>query len=90
VSLVESPGREQLSCATRMVAAEIVRHMDPRTGRARITAEELADKLDIAVGTVRKATSVLAERGYFRKVKVGRNIEFTLAPQADHASSVAE
>jgi hypothetical protein len=75
---------ERLSSATRMVAAEIVRQIDPLTGRARITAEQLADKLDIAVGTVRKATSLLTGRSYFRKVKVGRNIEFVLASPAEN------
>lgn len=74
---------EQLSSTTRMVADEIFRQIDPRTGRARITAEQLADKLDIAVGTVRKATSVLTDRSYFRKVKVGRNIEFVVASLDD-------
>jgi hypothetical protein len=73
---------ERLSSATRAVATEILRQIDPVTGRARITAEQLADKLHIAVGTVRKATSVLTDRSYFRKVKVGRNIEFVLASPA--------
>jgi predicted transcriptional regulator len=68
----------QLSPATRMVASEISRRIDPLTGRARVTAEQLADELDIDVGTVRKATNVLTERSYFRKIKVGRNIEFVL------------
>lgn len=77
---------ERLSWATRMVAAEIIRSIDPLTGRARITAEELADKLNIDVGTVRKATTVLTGRSYFQKVKVGRNIEFVLAPIAKNAS----
>ena len=80
MSQVETWGRdEQLSPATRMVASEILRRIDPLTGRARVTAEQLADKLDIDVGTVRKATSALTERSYFRKVKVGRNLEFVLA-----------
>jgi hypothetical protein len=84
---VERPERdERLTSATRMVAAEILRQMDPLTGRARITAEQLADRLDIAVGTVRKATGVLTDRSYFRKVKVGRNIEFVLASPAENES----
>jgi Cu/Ag efflux protein CusF len=69
---------KQLSSSTRLVAAEILRKIDPVTGRARITAEQLADTLHIAVGTVRKATNVLTDRSYFRKVKVGRNIEFVV------------
>ena len=77
---------EQLSPATRMVASEISRRIDPLTGRARVTAEQLADELDIDVGTVRKATSVLTERSYFRKVKVGRNVEFILASPAENQS----
>jgi Cu/Ag efflux protein CusF len=81
---------ERLSWATRMVAAEIVRSIDPLTGRARITAEQLADKLDIGVGTVRKATGVLTDRSYFRKVKVGRNIEFVLASPAQKEGLTAK
>jgi hypothetical protein len=69
---------KRLSSCTRLVAAEILRKIDPATGRARITAEQLADTLDIAVGTVRKATSILTGCRYFQKVKVGRNIEFIL------------
>jgi hypothetical protein len=75
---------EQLSSSTRMVADEILRQIDPLTGRARITAEQLADKLDIAVGTVRKATSVLTHRSYFRKIKVGRNVDFVVASPAEN------
>jgi hypothetical protein len=75
---------EQLSSSTRMVADEILRQIDPLTGRARITAEQLADKLDIAVGTVRKATSVLTDRSYFRKIKVGRNVDFVVASPAEN------
>jgi len=59
-----------------MVGAEILRQIDPSTGRARVTAEQLADKLDVAVGTVRKATSALMDHNYIRKVKVGRNVEY--------------
>jgi hypothetical protein len=87
VGQAERLGRdEQLSSATRMVADEILRQIDPLTGRARITAEQLADKLDIAVGTVRKATSVLSDRSYFRKVKVGRNVEFVVASPTENES----
>jgi hypothetical protein len=77
---------EQLSLSARLVGAEILRKIDPVTGRARITAEQLADTLHIAVGTVRKATNVLTNRSYFQKVKVGRNIEFLLAsgPEAEN------
>jgi hypothetical protein len=50
---------KRLSSSTRLVAVEILRKIDPLTGRARITAEQLADTLDIAVGTVRKATTIL-------------------------------
>ena len=73
---------EQLSSSTRLVAAEILRKIDPATGRARITAEQIADTLHIAVGTVRKATNVLTNRSYFQKVKVGRNIEFVVASRS--------
>jgi DNA-binding IclR family transcriptional regulator len=77
MSLVAHLGRdERLSSSTRMVRAEILRHVDPSTGRARITAEQLADTLDVAVGTVRKATSTLIDQRYLRKVKVGRNVEY--------------
>ena len=55
-----------------------MRKVDPVTGRARVTAEQLADALHIGVGTVRKATSILIDRSYFQKVKVGRNIEFVV------------
>jgi hypothetical protein len=37
---------KRLSFSTRMIAAEILRQIDPLTGRARITAEQLADTLD--------------------------------------------
>jgi Cu/Ag efflux protein CusF len=70
----------RLSSSTRLVAAEIVRQIDPATGRARVTAEQLADTLGIDVGTVRKATSVLTDSRYFQKIKVGRNVEFVIAP----------
>ena len=73
---------KRLSSSTRLVAAEIVRNVDPSTGRARITAEQLADTLDIAVGTVRKATSILTDCRYFQKFKVGRNIEFVISRPA--------
>jgi hypothetical protein len=77
MNLVEELGRDaRLNSSTRMVGAEIVRQIDPLTGRARVTAEQLADKLDVAVGTVRKATSALTDHNYFRKVKVGRNVEY--------------
>jgi hypothetical protein len=77
MNLVEQLGRDaRLSSSTRMVGAEILRQVDPLTGRARVTAEQLADKLDVAVGTVRKATSALTDQNYFRKVKVGRNVEY--------------
>jgi hypothetical protein len=69
---------KRLSLSTRLVGAEILRKVDPVTGRARITAEQLADTLRIGVGTVRKATSILIDRSYFQKVKVGRNIEFVV------------
>ena len=69
---------KHLSLSARLVGAEILRNVDPVTGRARITAEQLADTLHIGVGTVRKATSILIDRSYFRKVKVGRNIEFVV------------
>jgi hypothetical protein len=76
---VESLARDKnLSLSTRRVGAEILRKVDPVTGRARITAEQLADTLHIGVGTVRKATNILIERSYFQKVKVGRNIEFVI------------
>jgi hypothetical protein len=68
---------KHLSLSTRLVGAEILRKMDP-VGRARITAEQLADTLRMGVGTVRKATSILIDRSYFQKVKVGRNIEFVV------------
>jgi len=38
---------KHLSLSTRLVGAEILRKMDPVTGRARITAEQLADTLRI-------------------------------------------
>jgi hypothetical protein len=72
---------KRLSSSTRLVATEILRMIDPSTGRARITAEQLADQLDIAVGTVRKATTILTDCRYLQKVKVGRNIEFFLPPE---------
>jgi len=59
-----------------MVRAEILRQVDPITGRACVTAEQLADSLDLAVGTVRKATSTLIDQGHLRKVKAGRNVEY--------------
>jgi hypothetical protein len=71
------------SLSARLVGVEIIRKIDPLTGRARITAEQLADTLHIAVGTVRKATNVLTDRSYFQKVKVGRNIEFVVASRTD-------
>jgi hypothetical protein len=74
-------GDKRLSSTTRSVAAEILRKMDPSTGRARITAEQLAAKLDIAVGAVRKATTMLTDCRYLQKVKAGRNIEFLLPPE---------
>ena len=77
----------RLSSSTRLVAAEIVRNVDPSTGRARITAEQLADTLDIAVGTVRKATGILTDCRYFQKVKVGRNIEFVVPRPAPTENS---
>jgi hypothetical protein len=58
------------------VGAEILRQIDPLTGRARVTAEQLAGTLDVAVGTVRQAMSVLTDHNYIRKVKVGRNVEY--------------
>ena len=70
----EQTGRDaRLSSSTRMVGAEILRQIDPLTGRA---AEPIANKLDVAVGTVRKATRALTDHNYFRKVKVGRNVEY--------------
>jgi hypothetical protein len=77
---------ERLSSSTRLVAAEILRQIDPLTGRARITAEQLADTLDLAVGTMRKATSLLTDCHYFRKVQVGRHIEFVIAPCREASS----
>ena len=74
---------KHLSLSARLVGAEILRKIDPVTGRARITAEQLADTLHIAVGTVRKATNVLTNRSYFQKVKVGRNVEFVIASRTD-------
>jgi hypothetical protein len=74
---------KHLSSSARLVGAEILRKIDPVTGRARITAEQLADTLHIAVGTVRKATNVLTDRSYFQKVKVGRNIEFVVASRPE-------
>jgi hypothetical protein len=74
---------KRLSSSTRLVAAEILRKIDPSKGRARITAEQLADTLDIAVGTVRKATTILTGCRYLQKVKVGRNIEFLIPPHSD-------
>jgi predicted transcriptional regulator of viral defense system len=67
---------ERLSSSTRKVGAEIFRQIDPLTGRARVTAEQLADTLDVSVGTVRKAASTLTNRNYFRKIRVGRNVEY--------------
>ena len=61
---------EQLSSSARLVGAEILRKIDPVTGRARITAEQLADTLHIAVGTVRKATNVLTDRSYLDRKSV--------------------
>ena len=72
---------KRLSSSTRLVAVEILRKIDPLTGRARITAEQLADTLDIAVGIVRKATTILTGCRYLQKVKVGRNIEFLIPPE---------
>jgi hypothetical protein len=74
---------KHLRSSARLVGAEILRKIDPVTGRARITAEQLADTLHIAVGTVRKATNVLTDRSYFQKVKVGRNIEFVVASRPE-------
>jgi predicted transcriptional regulator len=91
MSQIERLGRdERLSLATRMVAVEILRRIDPVTGRARVTAEQLAEKLSIDVGTVRNATSFLSERSYFQKVKVGRNVEFVLASPAENESRGAQ
>jgi len=59
-----------------MVGIEILRQIDPLTGRARITAEQLAGILDLGVGTVRKATNDLTGRNYIRKIRVGRNVEY--------------
>jgi hypothetical protein len=73
----------RVSSSTRLVAAEILRKIDPSTGRASITAEQPADTLDIAVGTVRKATTILTGCRYLHKVKVGRNIEFLIPPDND-------
>ena len=77
MNLVEQLGSdERLSSSTRLVGAAILRQIDPLTGRARVTAEQLAGTLDVAVGTVRKATSVLTVHNYIRKIKVGRNVEY--------------
>jgi hypothetical protein len=77
MNLVEQLGRDaRLSSSTCMVGAEILRQIDPLTGRAQVTAEQLADRLDVAVGTVRKATNALTDHNYFRKVKVARNVEY--------------
>ena len=74
---VEQLGRdERLSTCTRMVGIEILRQIDPMTGRARVTAEQLADILHIAGGTVRKATDYLTSHNYIRKIRVGRNVEY--------------
>jgi hypothetical protein len=78
---------KRLNSSTRLVAAEIVRKIDPATGRAKITAEQLADTLDIAVGTVRKATTILTGRRFLQKVKVGRNIEFFIPSPGDFENS---
>ena len=43
-----------------------------------MTAEQLAATLNIAVGTVRRATSILTDCRYLQKIKVGRNIEFVI------------
>jgi len=67
---------KRLNSSARMVGAEILRQIDPLTGRARVTAEQLADALDVAVGTVTKATRTLTNHNYFRKIKVGRNVEY--------------
>ena len=77
MNLAEQLGRDKrLSSSTRLIGVEILRQVDPLTGHARVTAEELAGILDVAVGTVRRATSVLTDHNYIRKVKVGRNVEF--------------
>jgi len=77
MNLVEELGRdESLSSSTRLVGAAILQQIDPLTGRARVTAEQLAGTLEVAVGTVRKATSALTNHNYIRKVKVGRNVEY--------------
>jgi hypothetical protein len=77
MNLVEKLGRdERLSSSTRLVGAAILQQIDPLTGRARVTAEQLAGTLEVAVGTVRKATSTLTNHNYIRKVKVGRNVEY--------------
>jgi hypothetical protein len=77
MNLAEQLGHdERLSSSTRLVGAAIFRQIDPLTGRARVTAEQLAGTLDVAVGTVRKATSALTVHNYIRKIKVGRNVEY--------------
>jgi hypothetical protein len=60
MNLVDKVGRdERLSSSTRLVGAAILQQIDPLTGRARVTAEQFAGTLEVAVGTVRKATSAL-------------------------------
>jgi len=77
MTLVEQLGHDTgLSACTRKVGVEILRQIDPLTGRARITAEQLAGILDLGVGTVRKATNDLTGRNYIRKIRVGRNVEY--------------
>ena len=77
MNLVEKLGRdERLSSSTRQVGAAILQQIDPLTGRARVTAEQLAGTVEVSVKTVRKATSTLTNHNYIRKVKVGRNVEY--------------
>jgi hypothetical protein len=77
MTLIEQLGHDtRVSPCTRMVGIEILRQIDPLTGRARVTAEQLADMLDVGVGTVRKATTDLTSRNYIRKIRVGRNAEY--------------
>jgi len=86
-SIEQLSSDKRLSSSTRLVAPEILREIDPTTRRARITAEQLAGRLDIAVGTVRKATSVLTDCRYVQKVKIGRNIEFAIPPDNERVIS---
>ena len=79
---------KRLSSSTRLVAAELLQQIN-RTGRARITAEQLADTLNLAVGTVRKATSLLTDCHYVERVKVGRNIEFIIPSRTETESSLS-